>query len=294
MTSNRIDGICGAHLFFKCENFQRAGAFKARGAFNAVMSLTAAQAKAGVVTHSSGNHAAALALAARTRGIPAHIVMPDNSSEPKKAAVRGYGANITFCEPTLPAREASARTTVETTGGQFIHPYDDPRIIAGQATAAVELLGDVHGLNMIMCPVGGGGLLAGTALAARWLDPDVEVVGAEPAAADDAIRSFQSRTLLSQGPPTTIADGLRTSLGKLNFRVILGNVDQMVPCSEASIVEAMRLIWLTMKLIIEPSAAVPLGAILENPSLFAGKRLGVILSGGNVDIDRLPWSGQTQ
>lgn len=289
LTSGRLDAIAGARLHFKCENFQKAGAFKARGAFNAVLSLSDEAARAGVYTHSSGNHGAALALAARTRGVPAYIVMPSTASETKTAAVAGYGAEITLCEPTLAAREATAARIGARTGAHFVHPYDDDAVIAGQATAAVELIEAVEGLDVLMCPVGGGGLMAGMALAARWLAPSARVIAAEPAGADDAWRSFTSRVRQPQTSPDTIADGLRTSLGERNFAIMIEQVDDVITASEAAIVEAMRLIWSSMKIIVEPSSAVPLAAILERRPSLAGQRVGVILTGGNVDLDRLPW-----
>jgi threonine dehydratase len=289
LTSERLDALVGARLFFKCEPFQKVGAFKARGAFNAVMSLSEAQATAGVVTHSSGNHGAALALAARTRGIAAHIVMPSTAAESKKAAVAAYGAQITYCEPTLAAREATAAAIEARTGAYFVHPYDNDAVIAGQATAAVELIEEVAGLEVVICPVGGGGLLAGTALASRWLEPAAQVFAAEPAGADDAWRSFTSRTLTPLTSPRSIADGLLATLGQRNFAIMLDDVDGVFTASEGAIVEAMRLIWQSMKVVVEPSAAVPLAAMLEQVQPFVGRRVGVILTGGNVDLDRLPW-----
>jgi threonine dehydratase len=289
LTSRRIDGVVGARVWFKCENFQKVGAFKARGAFNAVLSLSDQEALAGVCTHSSGNHAAALAFAAATRGSPAYIVMPATASETKKAAVAAYGAEISFCEPTLAAREAAAAAIAARTGARFVHPYDDDAVIAGQATAAVELIEAVPGLEILTCPVGGGGLLAGTALAARWLEPGARVVAAEPAGADDAWRSFTSGVRAAQVSPNTIADGLLTSLGERNFAIMRTHVDDVLTVTDAAIVEAMRLIWTSMKIVVEPSAAVPLAAMMQHPAGFAGRRVGVILSGGNVDLDRLPW-----
>jgi len=289
LTSARIDAIVGAQLFFKCENFQKVGAFKARGAFNAVLSLSDAEAAAGVTTHSSGNHAAAVALAACSRGIAAHIVMPSNSSQAKKDAVAAYGGLISFCEPTLEAREAVSAEVIARTGAYFLHPYDNDAVIAGQATAAVELIEDVKGLDAIICPVGGGGLLAGTALATRWLEPDARVVAAEPVGADDAWRSFNARAFLPQTGARTIADGLLTSLGQRNFAIMLEAVDAVITTSEAAIIEAMRVIWQSLKIVVEPSAAVSLAALMEQTSPIAVQRIGVILTGGNVDLDRLPW-----
>ena len=289
LTSARIDAIVGAQLFFKCENFLKVGAFKARGAFNAVLSLSDAEAAAGVTTHSSGNHAAAVALAACSRGIAAHIVMPSNSSQAKKDAVAAYGGLISFCEPTLEAREAVSAEVIARTGAYFLHPYDNDAVIAGQATAAVELIEDVKGLDAIICPVGGGGLLAGTALATRWLEPDARVVAAEPVGADDAWRSFNARAFLPQTGARTIADGLLTSLGQRNFAIMLEAVDAVITTSEAAIIEAMRVIWQSLKIVVEPSAAVSLAALMEQTSPIAVQRIGVILTGGNVDLDRLPW-----
>jgi len=289
LTSSRIDAIVGARLFFKCENFQKVGAFKARGAFNAVLSLGDAEAAARVVTHYSGNHAAALALAARSRKIAAHIVMPSNAPQTKKDAVAGYGGLITFCEPTLAAREAAAAEIIARTGACFVHPYDNDAVIAGQATAAVELIEAVRGLEAVVCPVGGGGLMAGTALATRWLEPGAQVIAAEPAGADDAWRSFNSRVLTPQTGARTIADGLLTSLGQRNFAIMMQAVDAVITASEPAIVEAMRLIWQALKIIVEPSAAVSLAALLEQRPPIDAQRIGVILTGGNVDLDRLPW-----
>jgi threonine dehydratase len=289
LTCGRLDALTGANLFFKCENLQKAGAFKARGAFNAVMSLSDDEAAAGVVTHSSGNHAAALALAARTRGIAAHIVMPEGAPAAKRAAVAGYGGLITDCAPTLAAREAAAAALTARSGARFIHPYDNDAVIAGQATAAVELIEQVPGLDVLTCPVGGGGLLAGTALAARWLQPAAQVVAAEPAGADDAARGFAAGALQPQTGPETIADGLRAAMAPRTFALMLAHVDAVLTASDAAIIQAMRLIWQAMKIIVEPSAATPLAAILERRPPIAGLRVGVILTGGNVDLDQLPW-----
>ncbi len=288
LTSRRLDEACGAQLFFKCENFQKVGAFKARGATNAVFSLSEAEAARGVATHSSGNHAAALARAARLRGVAAHIVMPSNSSAVKQAAVRGYGGQVILSAPTLQAREEACARVLAETGAAFIHPYNDYRVMAGQGTAALELLEDVPDLDLILAPVGGGGLLSGTAIAAKGLQPGIQVIAAEPEQADDARRSFQEGRIIP-AQANTIADGLRTSLGELNFPIIRANVDDIVTVSEAAIVAAMRQIWTTMKIIIEPSSAVPYAAIAEKKFAVAGRRVGIILTGGNVDLDALPW-----
>ncbi len=282
-----VDERVGARVFFKCENFQKVGAFKARGACNAVLSLTDEQAESGVATHSSGNHAAAVALAARVRGIPAYVVMPTSTSAVKREAVAGYGAQITDCEPTLEARESTLDSVVARTGAVFIPPYDDPRVIAGQGTAALELLTEVPHLDLIVTPVGGGGLLAGSATTAAGLDAKIRVVGAEPKGADDAERSFRAGRLIPSIAPNTIADGLLTSLGELNFAVIRERVADIVTVDEAAIIRAMRFVWQRMKIIIEPSSAVPVAAVLDKQ--VQGKNVGVILSGGNVDLDRLPW-----
>jgi threonine dehydratase len=289
LSSQSINEIVGAELFFKCENFQKVGAFKFRGACNSVFSLTPEEAKNGVCTHSSGNHAAALALAARMRGIPAYIVMPENAPEIKKIAVAGYGAQITFCTPTLEARESTLKQVAEQTDATEIHPYNYFNVICGQGTAAKELIEEIDNLDVLMAPVGGGGLLSGTALSTKAMLPGAQVIAAEPAGADDAFRSFYSKTLQPSVSPKTIADGLLTSLGSLTFPIILNNVDQIVTISEESIVAAMRMIWERMKIIIEPSSAVPLAAILENKADVKGRKVGIILSGGNVDLGKLPF-----
>ncbi len=289
MTSQSINRIVGAELFFKCENLQKVGAFKFRGACNSVFSLSDEEAKNGVCTHSSGNHAAALALAARMRGVPSYIVMPENAPEIKKKAVAGYGAQITFCTPTQEARESTLKKVAQQTGATEIHPYNYFNVICGQGTASKELIEDVGYLDIVMAPVGGGGLLSGTALSTKALLPKAKVIAAEPAGADDAFRSFYSRTLHPSINPKTIADGLLTSLGSLTFPIILNEVDQIVTVSEENIVAAMRLIWERMKIIIEPSSAVPLAAILENKLVVANKKVGIILSGGNVDLGKLPF-----
>ena len=289
LTSTAINQITGAELYFKCENLQKTGAFKFRGACNAVFSLTDQQASKGVGTHSSGNHAAALSLAASIRGIKAHIVMPSDSAEIKKKAVEGYGGIITYCKPTLEARESTLNQIVEHTGVEVIHPYNNRKVIAGQATAAKELLEQYPYLDVVMCPVGGGGLLAGTALSVKSLSPVCRVIAAEPAGADDACRSIKAGYIIPSVHPSTIADGLRTSLGDLNFAIISSKVDDILTVSEESIIQAMRLIWERMKIIIEPSSAVPMAAILENKNSFRGMKIGILLSGGNVDLGNLPF-----
>ena len=289
LTCAGLEERAGAKLFFKCENFQKVGAFKFRGACNAVFSLGPGEAARGVATHSSGNHAQALALAAHLKGIPAHIVMPEGSPQVKVEAVRGYGGRIVFCKPTQEEREKSLREVVRATGAEFIHPYNDPRVIAGQATAARELLEQAEDLQLILVPVGGGGLASGTALAARYWSPATRVVPVEPEAADDARRSLLSGRIQPSLSPKTIADGLRTSLGELTFAVLRALVSEVVTVSEQSIVAAMRLVWERMKIVVEPSAAVPVAALLEGKLPVRGLRVGVILSGGNLDLDALPW-----
>jgi len=290
LTCSTINRMFGGEIFFKCENFQKAGAFKSRGATNAVFLLGTDETRNGVATHSSGNHAGALALAASRRGITANIVMPENSSRIKIKAVESYGGLITLCKPTLDAREETLKEVISKTGAVEIHPYNDFRIIAGQATAAKELIEEVNDLRQIMAPVGGGGLLSGTALSARYFGNHIRVIAAEPAGADDAFRSFTSGTFIPSVDPRTIADGLRTSLGSLTFPIIMENVDDIVTVSEEGIIEAMRLIWERMKIIVEPSSAVPLAAIIENKLNISGKRTGIILSGGNVDLANLPFN----
>jgi threonine dehydratase len=290
LTSSRLDDASGAFLFFKCENFQKVGAFKARGATNAVFSLDDATALCGVATHSSGNHGAALARAAKLRGIPAHIVMPSNSAKVKVRAVETYGAHIVFCEPTEAARESACEDVIAKTGATLIHSFENEDVIAGQGTAAVELLENVPALDLVMCPVGGGGLLCGTAVAAKSMQPQIKVIAVEPANADDAAQSFRAGRLIRTKKKFTIADGLRTNVGAPNFVIIQRYVDDIVTVSEEAIVLAMRTIWETMKIIIEPSAAVPYAAILESKIDIGGKRVGIILTGGNVDLDALPWN----
>lgn len=289
MSSTAINKIAGSEILFKCENFQKAGAFKTRGAVNAVFSLTEIEISRGVCTHSSGNHAAALSRAASLRGMSAYIVMPENSSAVKIAAVIEYGGKITFCKPSLAARESKLAEVKSMTGAVEIHPYDDLRIIAGQATAALEFINETDWLDVIMTPVGGGGLLSGTALSASYFSPGTKVIAAEPENADDAYRSFKARQFFPSDNPITIADGLLTSLGSLTFPIILEKVHDIITVSESSIIKAMKLVWERMKIIIEPSSAVPLAAVLENKKTFSGKRVGIIISGGNVDLEKLPW-----
>lgn len=289
LTSQSLNSILGAELFFKCENFQKVGAFKSRGACNAVFSLDDHSVSRGVATHSSGNHAQALARAANIRGCKAYIVMPETSPHVKSDAVKGYGGEITFCKPTLEARESTLAEVVRRTGATEIHPYNDYRIIAGQATATMEFLEEIGAPDIMMAPVGGGGLLSGTALATSYLSPSTKVFAAEPAGADDAFRSFTTGKLVPSVNPKTIADGLLTSLGTLTFPIIRINVETIITVSEESIIQAMMLTWERMKIIIEPSSAVPLAAVLENRNLFEGKKVAIIISGGNVSLDKLPW-----
>src|SRR6266446_7234306 len=302
LTSSRLDEASRASLFFKCENFQKIGAFKARGATNAVFALDDAIARHGVATHSSGNHGAALARAAKLRGIKAHIVMPTNSAKVKVRAVESYGAQIVFCEPNDASRKAACADVIAKTGATLIHSFENEDVMAGQGTAAVELIEDVSDLDLVMCPVGGGGLLSGTAVAAKSMRPKIKVIAAEPANADDAAQSFRAGRRIVTEKKFTIADGLRTNVGEPNFAIIQRYVDDIVTVSEDAIITAMRTIWETMKIIIEPSAAVPYAAIVERqPSVAAAtygsankidisdKRVGIILTGGNVDLDALPW-----
>jgi threonine dehydratase len=284
-----LDAEAGAELLFKAENMQRTGAFKARGASNAVFSLTGTEARHGVVTHSSGNHGAALAYAAARRGIPAFIVMPETAPRVKQENVRRRGATIRFCAPTLEARDAACAAVRRETGALLVHPFDDARVIAGQGTAALELLDESPGLDAVIAPVGGGGLLSGTSIAVKSARQGVRVFGAEPANADDAARSFRSGKVEPLPAATTIADGLRTTLSPRTLSAIRANVDAIGTASEAAIVRAMRMIWERMKIVVEPSAAVPLACLLEGTLEVRGMRVGIILSGGNVDLDRLPW-----
>jgi len=289
MSNQSINKMVDAELIFKCENMQKVGAFKARGATNAVLSLSEDMQAKGVATHSSGNHAQALSWAASLVGAKAHIVMPSNSNRVKIEAVKGYGGKIIFCEPTLSSRETTLKKIIDETGATEIHPYDNLRIIAGQATATIEMLEDTGSLDMVMVPVGGGGLLSGTALSCHYFSPGTQVVAAEPEQADDAFRSFTQQKFIPSVNPDTIADGLRTSLGKLTFPIILNHVTRIFTVKEETIITAMRLIWERMKILVEPSAAVPLAVFLEDHDELKGKRIGIILSGGNADLDTLPW-----
>jgi len=288
LTSSALDSACGARVFLKCENLQRVGAFKVRGATNAVMSLDPATAARGVACHSSGNHGQALALAARERGMAAHVVMPSTASAVKRAAVAGYGATIVDCAPTLAGRESALAEVLAATGASEIHPYDDDRVIAGQGTAALELVEEVANLDAVVVPVGGGGLLSGTALAVAGHAPRTAVIGAEPAGADDAHRSFTSGTLVPSTAPRTVADGLLAGLSERTFAVIRSSVADIVTVEESAIIAAMRFLWERTKLVVEPSGAVAVAAVLAGD--VPGGRVGVILSGGNVDLDRLPWT----
>jgi len=287
ITSELIDEITGCEVHFKCENFQKIGAFKMRGASNAVLSLPATKISRGVATHSSGNHAQALAKAASNMGCKAFIVMPESAPEVKIAAVKDYGAKIYFCASTQQAREQTLKMVLKETGATFIHPYDDYNIIAGQSTAALELIEEVPNLDILIAPVGGGGLLSGTCLSAAYLLPKAHVIGAEPEGADDAFRSLQLGMIHPSIEPQTIADGLLTALSEKTFGIIKDHVKQIITVSDPQIIEAMRLVWERMKIIIEPSAAVPMAAVLKQPDTFKGKRVGLILTGGNVDLDKI-------
>ena len=287
LTSSTIDGMSGARVFFKCENLQKMGAFKMRGGANAILQLSEGARAKGVATHSSGNFAQALALAAKQVGVPAYIVMPSNAPEVKKQAVKGYGGEVIECEPNLAARESTLAKVTERTGASPLHPYNHRDVILGQGTAAMEFLEEVPDLDFLLAPVGGGGLIAGTALAARFFSPRTTVIGAEPMGADDAYRSLQAGKIIPQTAPDTIADGLLTSLGDLTFPIIQKQVERIIRVTDGEITAALRLVLERMKIVIEPSAAVPLAAVLKEPSFFAGKRVGIILSGGNVDLKKL-------
>ncbi|MEM1432383.1 MAG: beta-hydroxyaspartate dehydratase BhcB [Pseudomonadota bacterium] len=289
LTSSYFNELSGAELFFKCENFQKAGAFKVRGASNAVFGLSDEMAEKGVATHSSGNHALSLSYAAGRRGIPCHVVMPRTAPEAKKAAVRGYGGLITECEPSTTSREAVFADVQAETGAEFVHPYNDPRVIAGQATCSRELMEQVSGLDAVIAPIGGGGMVSGTCLTLSNTAPGVEIYAAEPEQADDAYRSFKAGHIIADDAPQTIADGLKVPLKELTWHFVSNHVTDILTASEQEIIDAMKLTWQRMKIVMEASCAVPLATILKNPEVFRGKRVGVIVTGGNVDMDKLPW-----
>jgi threonine dehydratase len=294
LSSAGINKLVESELYFKCENFQKVGAFKYRGAMNSVLNSPAILQKNGFATHSSGNHAAALSLAAQKINSRAFVVMPENAPAVKKKAVKSYGAEITWCKPTLEAREKTLLEVIERTNATFIHPYNNPFVIAGQGTVAIELLEEVKDLDIIIAPVGGGGLISGISIAAKYLNPKLIVIGAEPEMANDAYRSFLEGKIIPSIDPKTIADGLLSSLGTLTFQIIRSNVDEIFTASEISIISAMRLIWERMKIIAEPSSSVPLAIILENKGFFKNKKIGIIISGGNVDLDKLPFAANPQ
>ncbi|MFC0676309.1 pyridoxal-phosphate dependent enzyme [Lysobacter korlensis] len=288
LRSHSLDAIAGCELYFKCETLQRIGAFKFRGAANAVFGLDDATAARGVVTQSSGNHGAAIALACRLRGIPAHVVAPENTPQIKLSAIRDFGAQLVSCAPTIAARDASCARVLAQTGGELVHPYNDARVIAGQGTAALELLHEAGRLDVVITPVSGGGLLSGTSIAAHGIDPSIEVWGAEPEQAADAHASLERGERVTDMVPDTVCDGLRAQLGTLTFPILRAHCAGIGLASEAEIIRAMRLIWERLKIVVEPSAAVPLAVVLRDPSRFAGRRVGIVLSGGNVDLDALP------
>jgi threonine dehydratase len=289
LVSEALNALTGAELFFKCENLQEAGAFKVRGACNAVFSLTEAQAARGVATHSSGNHALSLAYAAGRRGIPCTVVMPRTAPQAKKDAVVGYGGRIVECEPSTTSREETFARVQAETGAEFVHPYNDPRVIAGQGTCARELNDQVPGLDAVIAPIGGGGMISGTCLTMSTIAPGVRIYAAEPEQADDAYRSFKAGHIIADDAPVTIADGLKVPLKERTWHFVRHHVTDILTCSEDEIVAAMKLTWKRLRVVMEPSCAPPLATILKNPELFRGKRVGVIITGGNVDLDTLPW-----
>ncbi|MDC9811062.1 beta-hydroxyaspartate dehydratase BhcB [Rhizobium binxianense] len=289
LTSSFINSLVGAELFFKCENFQKAGAFKARGASNAVFGLSDEQAARGVATHSSGNHGTCLSYAAGRRGIPCTVVMPRTAPQAKKDAVCGYGGRVVECEPSTSSREAVFAEVVAESGAEFVHPYNDPRVIAGQATCSRELIEQVDGLDAVVAPIGGGGMVSGTCLTLSNLAPNIRIYAAEPEQADDAYRSFKAGYIIADDAPNTVADGLKVPLKELTWHFVRNHVTDILTASEEDIVEAMKLIWKRMKIVMEPSSAVPLATIIKNREVFAGRRIGVIITGGNVDLDTLPW-----
>ena len=284
-----LNELTGAELFFKCENFQEPGAFKVRGACNAVFGLDEAQAAKGVATHSSGNHASCLSYAAMRRGIPCNVVMPRTAPQAKKDTVRRYGGRITECEPSTSSREAAFAEVQAATGGDFVHPYNDPRVIAGQGTCSKEFIEQTDGLDMVVAPIGGGGMISGTCLTLATLAPECQVIAAEPEQADDAYRSFKAGHIIADDAPKTIADGLLVPLKDLTWHFVSNHVTEIYTASETEIVDAMKLVWKHLRVVMEPSSAVPMACVLKNPDAFRGKRVGIVLTGGNVDLDRLPW-----
>lgn len=288
-TSAYLNELVGAELFFKCENFQEPGAFKVRGAANAVFGLSDDQAKNGVATHSSGNHASCLSYAAMRRGIPCNVVMPRTAPQAKKDTVRRYGGMITECEPSTTSREETFARVQAETGGDFVHPYNDPRVIAGQGTCSKEFMEQVDGLEMMVAPIGGGGMISGTCLTLSTLAPEVQIIAAEPEQADDAYRSFKAGHIIADDAPKTIADGLLVPLKERTWHFVSNYVTDIYTASEEEIIDAMKITWKHLRIVMEASCAVPLATILKNKDKFAGKRVGVIITGGNVDLDKLPW-----
>lgn len=289
LTSDYLDGLTGAKLFFKCENFQKAGAFKVRGASNAVFGLSDEQAEKGVATHSSGNHGLSLSYAAGRRGIPVTVVIPRTAPQAKKDAMKGYGARVVECEPSTSSREAVFAEVVAETGADFVHPYNDPRVIAGQATCSREMMEQTENLDAVIAPIGGGGMVSGTCLTLSSIAPDVKIYAAEPEQADDACRSFKAGHIIADDAPVTVADGLKVPLKERTWHFVSNHVTDILLASEQEIIDAMYLTWQRMKIVIEPSCAVPLATILRNRDIFAGRRVGVIITGGNVDLKSLPW-----
>lgn len=290
LQSSYFNRLTGAELFFKCENFQKVGAFKFRGAFNAISQLSKEGGDKGIITHSSGNHAQAVALASKINRYKATIVMPKNAPKVKVNAVQDYGAEIVFCESTIESRQETTDQIISKTGATFIHPYNNADVITGQGTSAKELLEEIPDLDIIIAPIGGGGLLSGTAIASKAIKPNIQILGAEPKLADDAYRSYQAGSIQPVLQTDTIADGLRTSLGSLTFQIINEKADDIITVAEDSIIRDMRRVWERMKIIIEPSSAVPISALLDGSADIGGKKIGIILTGGNVDLENLPWS----
>lgn len=288
-TSDYLNDLTGAQLFFKCENFQEPGAFKVRGATNAVFGLDEAQARKGVATHSSGNHASCLSYAAMLRGIPCNVVMPRTAPQAKKDTVRRYGGVITECEPSTSSREATFAEVQQKTGGDFVHPYNDHRVIAGQATCAKEMMEQTDGLDYVVAPIGGGGMISGTCLTLSTLAPETRVIAAEPEQADDAYRSFKAGYIIADDAPKTVADGLLVPLKDLTWHFVSNHVSDIFTASDPEIIDAMKLIWKHLRVVMEPSSAVPLATVLKNADTFKGKRVGIVITGGNVDLDKLPW-----